>query len=113
MAESRTNRPPTPRAIVPAGTDTSSRGAASCRPASRRRPVRPRWRRPCRRCAIWIRDDIPTVEEFLQKHYKEMTPEDKQQVFDRIRREVEQRYHVCGESDAIRRRWTASSSSTA
>ena len=28
------------------------------------------------------RGDIPSVAEFLQKHYKEMTPEDKEQVFD-------------------------------
>ncbi len=30
-------------------------------------------------------DDLPTVEEFLQKHYKEMTPEEKQRVLERIR----------------------------
>ena len=23
-------------------------------------------------------DDVPTLEEFLQEHYKEMTPEDKE-----------------------------------
>jgi len=38
--------------------------------------------------------DIPTLDEFLQKHYKEMTPEDKEQVFARIRQQVEQRFHV-------------------
>jgi molybdopterin-containing oxidoreductase family iron-sulfur binding subunit len=38
--------------------------------------------------------DLPSVEEFFQKHYKEMTAEDKQDVLERIRREVKQRYHV-------------------
>jgi molybdopterin-containing oxidoreductase family iron-sulfur binding subunit len=35
-----------------------------------------------------------TVEQFLQKHYKEMTPEDKQKVLARIQREVEQRHQI-------------------
>ena len=39
-------------------------------------------------------DDIPTIDEFLQKHYKEMTPDDKLRVFTRIRTAVEKRYHV-------------------
>ena len=39
-------------------------------------------------------DDLPTVEEFLQKHYKEMTPEDKLRVLERIDREVKERYGV-------------------
>ncbi len=39
-------------------------------------------------------DELPTVEEFLQKHYKEMTPEDKQQVLARIEQNVKQRYGV-------------------
>jgi len=38
--------------------------------------------------------DVPNVEEFLQKHYKEMTEEDKQRVFARIREAVEKRYAV-------------------
>lgn len=38
--------------------------------------------------------DIPSVEEFLQKHYKEMTPRDKERVFRRIRDEVARRYRV-------------------
>ena len=38
--------------------------------------------------------DIPSLEEFLQKHYKEMTPQDKEQVFDRIRKTVQDRYNV-------------------
>ena len=38
--------------------------------------------------------DWPSVEEFLQKHYKEMTPEDKEQVFARIRQQVEERHHT-------------------
>ena len=36
--------------------------------------------------------DIPTVEEFLQKHYDEMTPADKEKVFARIRTAVAERY---------------------
>ena len=39
-------------------------------------------------------DDIPSLEEFLQKHYKEMTPEDKEQVFERIREAVAKRHGV-------------------
>jgi molybdopterin-containing oxidoreductase family iron-sulfur binding subunit len=35
-----------------------------------------------------------TIEKFLQKHYKEMTREDMEQVLARIRKEVEQRYQV-------------------
>jgi len=35
--------------------------------------------------------NLPSVEEFLQKHYKEMTPEEKEKVFARIRREVGKR----------------------
>jgi len=38
--------------------------------------------------------DFTTMEKFLQKYYKEMTPEDMEKVLDRIRREVEQRYDV-------------------
>ena len=39
-------------------------------------------------------DDLPTLQEFFQKHYREMTPADKKRVFDRIRKEVEQRHKV-------------------
>ena len=35
-----------------------------------------------------------TVEKFLQRHYKEMTPEDMEMALDRIRAEVENRYKV-------------------
>ena len=38
--------------------------------------------------------DLPSVEEFLQKHYKEMTPEDKERVFARIRQQAEDRFHM-------------------
>src|SRR5512135_3142106 len=38
--------------------------------------------------------DWPTIEKLLQKHYKEMTPADKEAALARIRREVEQRFHV-------------------
>ena len=39
-------------------------------------------------------EDIPDLQQFLQKHYKEMTPEDKERVFARIRGEVRARFHV-------------------
>src|SRR5512139_196145 len=39
-------------------------------------------------------DDLPTAEEFLQKHYKEMTPEERGKVLERIRKEVERRHKV-------------------
>ena len=39
-------------------------------------------------------DDLPSLEQFLQKHYKEMTPEDKEQVFARIAQAVQQRFGV-------------------
>ncbi len=38
--------------------------------------------------------DYTSVEKFLQKHYKEMTPEDMRKVLDRIAREVEAQYKV-------------------
>jgi Fe-S-cluster-containing dehydrogenase component len=38
--------------------------------------------------------DYTSMERFLQKHYKEMTPEDMQKVLARVAREVEQQYHV-------------------
>ncbi len=39
-------------------------------------------------------EDIPTLEKFLQKHYKEMTPTEKDAVLARVAREVERRFHV-------------------
>ncbi len=39
-------------------------------------------------------DDIPTMEEFFQKHYQEMTAEDKEQVFGRIREAVAKRHGI-------------------
>jgi ferredoxin len=36
--------------------------------------------------------DFPSVEEFLQKHYKELTPEDMKQALARIEHEVERQY---------------------
>ncbi len=39
-------------------------------------------------------DDIPSLEEFLQKHYKELTPEEKRSVLARIERAVEARFNV-------------------
>ena len=38
--------------------------------------------------------DYTSMEKFLQKHYKEMTPEDMRKVLERIAREVEQQYKV-------------------
>lgn len=40
------------------------------------------------------KDDLPSIEEFLQSHYKEMSAEEKDRVFARIRKEVERRYKV-------------------
>ena len=39
-------------------------------------------------------DDLPTVEKMLQKHYKEMTPEQMQGALNRISDEVEKRYNL-------------------
>ncbi len=39
-------------------------------------------------------EDEFTIQKFLQKHYKEMTPQDMEMALDRIRREVEKRYQV-------------------
>jgi Fe-S-cluster-containing dehydrogenase component len=39
-------------------------------------------------------DDLPTLEEFLQKHYKEMTPADMERALARISSQVEKRYGV-------------------
>jgi Fe-S-cluster-containing dehydrogenase component len=39
-------------------------------------------------------DDLPTSEEFFQKHYKEMLPEEREEVLNRVRREVERRHKV-------------------
>lgn len=39
-------------------------------------------------------DDLPSAEEFLQKHYKEMTPEDKARVLARIQEQVRKRHGV-------------------
>ncbi|MGB9623655.1 MAG: 4Fe-4S dicluster domain-containing protein [Phycisphaerae bacterium] len=38
--------------------------------------------------------DLPSLEQMLQKHYKEMTPEERQAVLDRIAREVKDRYGI-------------------
>ena len=35
-----------------------------------------------------------SMDQFLQKYYKELTPEEMQKVLDRITREVEQQYHI-------------------
>ncbi len=41
--------------------------------------------------------DKPTIEKFLQKHYKEMTPEDRKSVLEQIAKAVEERYRVRAE----------------
>jgi Fe-S-cluster-containing dehydrogenase component len=41
--------------------------------------------------------DIPSLDELLQKHYKEMTPEDKERTFERIRQAVDKRHGVKSE----------------
>ncbi len=38
--------------------------------------------------------DYTSVEQFMQKHYKEMSPEEMRKVLDRIAREVEQQYRI-------------------
>ena len=38
--------------------------------------------------------DLPSIESFLQLHYQELTPEQKEQIFKRIEGEVERQYHV-------------------
>ncbi len=39
-------------------------------------------------------DDLPTIEKFLQKHYKEMSPEDLEETLQRITQEVKKRHGV-------------------
>ncbi len=39
-------------------------------------------------------ENLPSLEQFLQKHYKEMTPDEMKAVIERISREVEKRYAV-------------------
>ncbi len=38
--------------------------------------------------------DLTTIDEFLQKHYKQLTPEEKEAVLQRIRKQVKQKYKV-------------------
>ncbi len=37
--------------------------------------------------------EIPTIDEILQKHYKEMTPEDKKVLFKKLEKKLEKQYH--------------------
>lgn len=39
-------------------------------------------------------DDLPTADEFLQKHYKELTDAEKVEVLERIRKQVRERHGV-------------------
>jgi molybdopterin-containing oxidoreductase family iron-sulfur binding subunit len=56
--------------------------------------------------------DFGSVEEFLQKHYKELTPAEMEKALERIRKEVERQYGVRPHC-AISSRWMAWSSSIA
>jgi len=47
-------------------------------------------------------DDVPSVEQFWQRHYKEMSPEEMQTVLDRIAREVEQRHGVTADVQDVK-----------
>ena len=38
--------------------------------------------------------DLPTLEQFLQQHYKELIPADKENILERIRKEVKAKYGV-------------------
>jgi molybdopterin-containing oxidoreductase family iron-sulfur binding subunit len=70
----------TRRGFLARGTAAVAGGAALAAALSPLKDLRP--------------EDLPSLEKFLQKHYKEMTPEEKRQALDRITREVEARYHV-------------------
>ncbi len=48
------------------------------------------------------RDDVPGIEAFLRKHYKEMTPKDMEKTLERIRERVEARYGVRPEIRDVR-----------
>ena len=39
-------------------------------------------------------ENFPSLQEFMQKYYKEMTPEEMKKVLDRIEREVERQYGI-------------------
>jgi hypothetical protein len=39
-------------------------------------------------------EDLPSAEEFFQKHYKRLTPEEMERILERITREVERQYGV-------------------
>ena len=39
-------------------------------------------------------EDVPTIQQFLQKHYKEMDEREMQAALERIRKQVQQRYKV-------------------
>jgi molybdopterin-containing oxidoreductase family iron-sulfur binding subunit len=81
---SRSSRPPSPqmtrRGFLSKGAAAVAGAAAVGAALSPLRAVDP--------------EDIPTLEKFLQKHYKVMTPAEKQAVLARIAREVEARHGV-------------------
>ena len=39
-------------------------------------------------------EEVPSAEEFLQKHYRQLTPEDKKEIFARLEAEIEDQYGV-------------------
>jgi Fe-S-cluster-containing dehydrogenase component len=47
-------------------------------------------------------DDLPSLGQFMQKHYKEMTPAEMEQALERIRAQVEKRYGLRPEIRDIR-----------
>jgi len=55
-------------------------------------------------------DDQLSLERFVQKYYKELTPDEMAQVLKRIEREVEKEYGI-RPTYATSSRWMASSSS--
>ncbi len=39
-------------------------------------------------------EEVPTAEEFIQKHYRQLTPEDKKEIFARLEAEIDEKYGV-------------------
>jgi molybdopterin-containing oxidoreductase family iron-sulfur binding subunit len=39
-------------------------------------------------------EEVPTAEEFIQKHYRQLTPEDKKEIFARLEAEIDTEYGV-------------------
>jgi molybdopterin-containing oxidoreductase family iron-sulfur binding subunit len=39
-------------------------------------------------------EEVPTGDDFIQKHYKELTAEDKKEIFARLEAQIQEKYHV-------------------